>query len=331
MSSAIKEINPITGKAIYKRSVIGNTETYEEGIALLVEYNKSAEEKLNDIKETITFADIFDKASKEWFVSLSESAKKGYLGAYNKLSCLYSIKIKDIKTELLQETINPYLSCNGLKNRIKIVFNKVFDYALRYDFISKDYSKFINLGKSVCSAKREIYTQEEIEKLWDIYNSNSNITDALINTVKTVLIMIYTGMRIGEVHALKKENIFIDKDYCIGGIKTSAGKNRIIPLCKKIKPIIESFVSDTDNRKATLLNTNLNISSFNSYIRRNLLYLGINHKSHDCRHTFASLMRKADIQIDITQTIMGHKTNTLLLDCYTHYEPNTLIEAVNRI
>lgn len=42
-------------------------------------------------------------------------------------------------------------------------------------------------------------------------------------------------------------------------------------------------------------------------------------------------MRKADIQIDITQTIMGHKTNTLLLDCYTHYEPNTLIEAVNRI
>ena len=55
--------------------------------------------------------------------------------------------------------------------------------------------------------------------------------------------MIYMGFRIGEVLALTTENIHLDKGYIIGGIKTDAGKNRIVPFPYSI-PNIKKFVSN---------------------------------------------------------------------------------------
>lgn len=309
------------GKVKYIRETIGNYATREEGIAALVQYSKSSEEKLADIRDTITFADVYDKVSKEWYVGLSSSTVKGYIGAYAKLSSLYNMKMVDIKTDALQNAINPYLNNRGLKNKIKIVMNKVFDYALRYDYILKDYSQFINLGKcDVPIIKRKIYTDDEIQTLWD------NI-DNLYS--KIALILIYSGMRIGEIRVMQKENVYLDENYMIGGIKTAAGKNRIIPINDKIKPIVESLYSEATGN--TLLNIKLTENAFNTYLRRELLKIGINHRSHDCRHTFASKMRSAGVPIDITQTIMGHKCNSLLLDTYTHYDKAVLIDAVNKI
>lgn len=49
--------------------------------------------------------------------------------------------------------------------------------------------------------------------------------------------MIYTGFRIGEVFTILKENVHLDEGYIIGGIKTEAGKDRIVPLPPQISEI----------------------------------------------------------------------------------------------
>lgn len=147
--------------------------------------------------------------------------------------------------------------------------------------------------------------------------------------MKIVLIMIYTGMRIGEIRTLKKDNIFLNKNYCIGGSKTDAGKDRIIPLCNKIIPLIRYFMYNSNNE--TLLGTKYKANQFNIWLRRKMIKLGFDHKSHDARHTFATKMRMANVSSDIIKKIMGHKCNSLLHDTYTHLDIKMLVKEVNKL
>ena len=70
----------------------------------------------------------------------------------------------------------------------------MYKYALKYEIVDKDYSTLIDLGKREKVIQRKVFTDEEISKLWkykDLY------------WVDTILIMIYSGMRIGELLGLK--------------------------------------------------------------------------------------------------------------------------------
>ncbi len=54
-----------------------------------------------------------------------------------------------------------------------------------------------------------------------------------------ILIGIYTGFRPSEVAALRVENVFLDENKLIGGMKTEAGTDREVPIHPFIKPLIE--------------------------------------------------------------------------------------------
>lgn len=99
--------------------------------------------------------------------------------------------------------------------------NMIFDYAIKYEIIDKNPVQFIELGKYVKVRKVNIFTQEEISILLKL---------KLMKNVDTILILIYTGLRINELLDLKKENVFIEERYIIAGSKTEAGKDKLIPL-----------------------------------------------------------------------------------------------------
>ena len=50
--------------------------------------------------------------------------------------------------------------------------------------------------------------------------------------IQIVLILCYTGMRPTELMTLKHSNVHLDERYMLGGIKTKAGKDRVIPISK---------------------------------------------------------------------------------------------------
>jgi integrase len=56
---------------------------------------------------------------------------------------------------------------------------------------------------------------------------------------KLVKMMNNTGMRIGELFTLETDKVF--DNYCIGGEKTEAGRNRIIPIPKEVRPEFAHF------------------------------------------------------------------------------------------
>lgn len=76
------------------------------------------------------------------------------------------------------------------------------------------------------------FTDEEIQQLWD--------SKDLIPFADMVLIGIYSGWRPQELSILQITDIDLEAGTMKGGLKTDAGKNRIVPIHPVIKPLIEN-------------------------------------------------------------------------------------------
>ena len=151
-----------------------------------------------------------------------------------------------------------------------------------------------------------------------------------------ILMTIYSGVRPGELIQIKKENVFIENSYFIEGIKTQAGKNRIIPMSDKIKPLFAFFLNNSTEGflfPSKAINGNhMSYNSFLEYYKEYLASIGIyNHTPHDGRHTCSTLLAEAKIPLLERQKILGHASNNITDDVYVHLDIKLLIEDINMI
>ena len=199
-------------------------------------------------------------------------------------------------------------------------------YGMQNDIINKNYAKFIILPKKEAKEKQNIFADLEIKKMFD--NANT------VPWVDTILIMIYSGMRISEMLKLTKFNVDLKKEFISGGLKTDAGKGRIIPIHPKIMPFIQKWYDK--NGKALICKENgKQISA--KYYREKYYYPAleqINIKKrtpHTCRHTFGSLMGRANADPKRIQEIIGHASYAFTKDIYTHPEIEELKREIRKI
>ena len=55
------------------------------------------------------------------------------------------------------------------------------------------------------------------------------------------------------------------------------------------------------------------------------------HRPHDCRHTCASLLTAVNVDERTIKRIVGHKGQGVTQQVYTHFEIETLLEAIDKI
>ena len=146
--------------------------------------------------------------------------------------------------------------------------------------------------------------------------------------------MIYTGLRPTELLEIQTENVHLDEKYMVGGMKTEAGKDRIIPLNDKIIPLVKNRY---DANKKYLINNKFgNHYTYGTYMNGNfntcMVKLKMKHLPHDGRHTFASLMDSAGANDVCIKLIMGHSMkNDTTRGTYTHKTLEELLTEVNKI
>lgn len=300
---------------------IGFYPTRQEGLNALAEYNSSP----YDLdKGKITFSEIFDKWSSEHFPKVSENAIVNYNVAYKYCSPLYNMRFVDIRKSHLQAVVDNSGKAYPTRKLIKTLLNQLYKYAMENDVVEKQYSHYVDVGKNEGKLNRTPFNKEEIQQLFD--NDTFDFVD-------TILIMIYSGMRIGELLTLENKNIFLDKRYMIGGIKTEAGKNRIIPINKKIEKYIRKYYNP--NNQYLITNFKGQQMKYSNYRREkfdNIMEkLNMEHNPHDCRHTFATLMNRAGANKLSTKRIIGHASPDLIDKVYTHKDIEDLIEAIDLI
>lgn len=308
------------GKQLYR--TIGYYETKKLALQALADFNNNP----YDVEvSTLTFSDIFNRWKEQKYNDISKSAINGYNAAYETSKELHNIKFVDIKTMHLQSIINNCGKGYDTLRKIRVLYNQLFKYAMENDIVNKDYSAFIDIGKKTESTTRKPFSDKEIKRLFDVEKE--------MPYVDTILIMIYTGLRIGELLILKAANINLEERIIKGGIKTEAGKDRIIPINNKIMPFIKKRLEE--NNEYLIINDLGRKMKYDNYYREKFLpimeQLNMNHKPHDCRHTFATLMSNSDANKTAIKKIIGHSSYATTEKIYTHKDIEELRKAIELI
>lgn len=311
------------GKQIYM--YLGYYAKRGEALEALAEYNSSP---YDITRETITFAEVYKKWSNEHFKKVSSSSIERYSNAYRKYcKSLYKMRFKDIRLTHLQAVIDNCGMAHPTRASIKTLFAVLTRFAMKNDIVDKDYAQYVDVGQREGKINRKPFTQEEIDKLFKYVDT--------FDYLDTILIMIYSGLRVGEMLDLRIENIHLEERYMVGGSKTKAGKNRIIPISKKIEPFIRKYYEKNKDKEFLIINSLGRPMGYSNYRREkfdNIMEkLRMEHKPHDARHTFASLMDSAGANKLCIKRIIGHSSQDITEDIYTHKTLEELIEAIDLI
>lgn len=117
-----------------------------------------------------------------------------------------------------QEVVDKYGDkSHSTLSKLKQLATQMSQWGVRQELITTNFASFIKLPENV-KKEKEIFSKEDIQKLEADGSQAAKLT----------LMMVYTGMRIGELFGLRTENVH--ETYVIGGEKTEAGRNRIIPI-----------------------------------------------------------------------------------------------------
>ena len=309
-----------TGKQLKK--VLGYYFTQKEANKALADYLDTPYDL--ELANT-TFKEVYEKWSKIKYPKVSHSAILGYQSAYNNVEKLHNMKIKDIKARHLQEAIDNCSKGQATKKKIKFLFGQMFAYAMQNDIITKDYSEFVDIGKASEESKREPFSNKEIELLWKHIDN--------IEFIDTILIMIYSGFRIGELLELETKNIDLINMTMTGGLKTEAGKNRLVPIHPKILPLIEKRYNK-DNQYL-IINFKGKKMKYDNYYKEKFIpimeQLNMKHRPHDCRHTFATLLSNANANATAIKKMIGHESYATTEKIYTHKDIEELRKNVELI
>ena len=309
-----------TGKQLKK--VLGYYFTQKEANKALADYLDTPYDL--ELANT-TFKEVYEKWSKIKYPKVSHSAILGYQSAYNNVEKLHNMKIKDIKARHLQEAIDNCSKGQATKKKIKFLFGQMFAYAMQNDIITKDYSEFVDIGKASEESKREPFSNKEIELLWKHIDN--------IEFIDTILIMIYSGFRIGELLELETKNIDLINMTMTGGLKTEAGKNRLVPIHPKIFPLIEKRYNK-DNQYL-IINFKGKKMKYDNYYKEKFIpimeQLNMKHRPHDCRHTFATLLSNANANATAIKKMIGHESYATTEKIYTHKDIEELRKNVELI
>lgn len=277
----------------------------------------------------------FEEVYQAWFQKKYENPAKTYskssiactTGAFRKCVSLHSRKISEIRAADMQAILDDHTLSHAYMEHIANLLHQMFKYAAEYDIIDKDYSQYIKITKAEDDEAGVPFTKEELRLLWQ--NANT------VPYTDTVLILTYTGWRITELLTMRTDNVSLTEWTMMGGVKTAAGKNRVVPIHPGIRHLVERyycpdnqlFLNNPDNRKP------ITKTAYYKLFNTALSGCGITakHTPHDCRHTFTSLLDSAGANEVCIDRLVGHTSKSLTKKTYTHKDIEELREAVELI
>lgn len=312
------------------RKSLGTFATSKEAYAAIDRFTSNPLTAKDFENEKVTFRQCWEwgKADK-LRRGTSENTIKNYEFLLHCLTPIMDKPIKELKFQQLQAIIdsNNGYSYSSLKC-IKTIMQAAFASAIKQEICDKNIVDMLILPQLQQSKIHQPLSLDDIFTLWQ------NTQNAVIgNVVKAALIYTYTGMRPIELYKLKLENVFLTDRYMIGGVKTKAGINRIIPIADCIYPFVaELYQISRLTRSDTLVPKDYLPKEPATITRKLSKVLGIEkHLPHDFRHTFVTMAKNIGMDAFTLKKIVGHSTTKDITDIYTHKERYQLIEAVNKL
>lgn len=277
-------------------------------------------------KSKATINQIWEQFKTARYPKLTESTINGYNQSYTHWGSLHNQEIVNVRTSDLQEIINAKqdMSYSHL-SKMRALMVSLFETALRDDIVSKNYASLIELPKGEPESTRRAFTEDELSQI-------SLASDKGIPYADIVMFMCYTGWRPTEMCLLTKESVDIENWYITGGIKTQAGKNRVVPIHQSVRHIVLNWLNK--NHKTLFADEKglpLDKDKWRNRFLAIIKAIGIDETvvPYTTRHTCASILHAAGADHLSIAKILGHKDYRITAMRYTHLDLKTLKSAVD--
>lgn len=281
----------------------------------------------------------------------SDSSCRTITAAWAYCSSIYDMRAVDVRARHIKGCMEngiviikgvEHHPTAGVKSRIKSLFNMMFDYALEYEIVEKNFAWTFHISDDVIREREDArrghlpFREEEMKILWDnLY---------LKHYVDVILIQCYSGWRPQELGLIRLENVDLENWTFIGGMKTEAGTNRVVPIHSRIRPIVEKKYreaialgseylincTDTHTHRSSLLLTYDKYQQRFAKIRKEL-NLDPQHRAHDGRMHFITMAKKYGVDEYAIKYIVGHAISDVTERVYTRRETNWLQKEIEKI
>lgn len=311
--------------------------TYNEAYEALLEYNKNP----YDLDSDITAAELYEKWTDSYFEQIGDSSARTITSAWAYCSSIYSMRAKDVRARHMKgcmedgyriETKGPHKGeklypTASTKSRIKSLFNLMYDYALEYEIVTTNYARTFDISDDIIKEQEEAkrqhiaFSDDEMQILWNNVNK--------VKYVDWILIQCYMGWRPQELATLRLDEINLDKWYMKAGMKTDAGKQRIVPIHSRVRELVQqNYNFAVSIGSEYLLNDKGQTHagrwklSYDKYAKRfdkviNELQLNPEHRAHDPRTTFVTRAKKSEMDEFALKRMVGHKIKDITEATYT--------------
>lgn len=155
-----------------------------------------------------------------------------------------------------------------------------------------------------------------------------------------IYIMCYLNFSVSEFLSLATEQYHVSEQgipYFVAGIKSEAGKNRIVPIHPKILKMVENCIKNNGETIFCRIHAGSEIGKsmikdyFLKYAFRPAMQamgLGDEFTPHSCRRTFSTRMSAAGARAEDIIALMGHTDYKVDIDHYIIQEVDTLYNAI---
>lgn len=289
-----------------KQKAIGYFKTHEEALSFLVDYNRRPQEN------PTTFGAIYFQWKSIHFAKISKSSQSGYDISFRHLQSIHQIPIQQLAYPVLQNAMDKVRQIAGYptQKKCRVLISQVLQHAMKCGLISENISKLIEIDRNVIKFKKKPFIRREINRL-------KNEPD--------ILILIYTGMRIGEYLSLTPKDVNLRQRYIdIRKSKTKAGIRKI-----PIHPLLLEWL--IARKKSGVICPFKNYDSYRRYFDKAMVQHNMHHTPHECRHTFASMLDSAGINDTVCRMLLGHARQGVTKAVYTHKSLRELRKAINKL
>ena len=274
---------------------------------------------------------------------------ENHLKTYFKRRRMNTISNKDFQSFVLDKLNFGRLDGKGglSKKTVKdmtVVLKSVLTFAMKHKIIDKTEFEF-KIPRKEKTRKVEVFNFEERKKICKYIKNN------LCDQTLGILICICTGLRIGEICALKWEDVnlrtevisvnhTIQRIYIntarkskiiISSPKTESSR-RTIPIAAELMPLLQQFKSNSNFYVISGKKKYIEPRTYRKFFKKMLNILKISKlKFHSLRHTFATQAIENGIDYKTVSEILGHASVGITLNLYVHPDLEHKKECLSKI
>ena len=324
------------GKILYRpktrQKTVKTKQDAEDAIKeLRAEYER---EQTHGLQITATLEDVYTAwiATREKVISTD--TRNCYEAAFKQLKELHKMQFSKITIDHWQDVVDSvHLGAQSLRN-LRSLIRQLYVYAIPRNLTNKKNTNtnfgdclVLNYDKKLTKKPRVSIDPSGLSNIWALAQDGDQ-------AAKEVLMLIYTGMRPMELLTLKVSQINFDKRYLVGGSKTEAGINRLIPIAD----CVFRFFEEKAFNSSVFLNSEYLFPRRSDRTRHvrlewwtEVVFLPLIERAgienpkvqcgtqtrhlitpHNCRHTFATMLKDVKAADTDKLRIIGHSSDEML-------------------